>query len=1093
MKTSFACLVAAFLATTSNGLFAADSGPVRVLFLGHDAEHHPSDLYYPMLSEALGRDAIYFDYVTSVEEALGDARYLGRFDALLLYANHQEIAPAHWKNLKTYVEAGGGFLPIHCASWCFQNEPEFDQLVGGRFAHHQQKVFKVKTVQPGHPAVRGVPELKAWDETYVHKNHNDKNRIILQVREVEGPNDNIVEPEPWTWIRTEGRGRIFYTASGHDERVWSRSEFHQLLKSGILWAIGDDRRKSYQAFIESRTPLLYERRDNIPNYENRPEPLKFQFPLSPEDSMDYTQVPVGFRLELFASEPDIVNPICMAWDERGRLWVAESVDYPNQLTGTRRGRDNIKILEDTDGDGRCDQVKVFASGLNVPTSITFSKGGIIVAHAPDFIFMKDTDGDDTADVREILNTGWGTNDTHAGPSNLRYGFDNKIWGTVGYSGYRGPTSSGQGQFGQGVFKMDADGSNLTFLHQFNNNTWGLGFNETGDVFGSTANNNPAFFCGFPETGYAGDKGLSAKMIADTLRFFPITPNVRQVDAFGNYTAGAGYAFATSGNFPESWRNEVSFIAGPTGNLLGMYRNQPDGSGFKAVNQPSLIASADEWFSPVAAEVGPDGNLWVADWYNFIIQHNPTPTAIRGGYDAERGMGNAHINPNRDRQHGRIYRLVWEGAEVSETKSLAGVAASQLVKALSDDNLFWRQTAQRLLVESKAVETAPELHELLAKGGKAALHAFWTLHGLGELDGETHQAALLSRDPALRKNAVMALGRSEEDKRLLIDTAVLTDADLGVRRAAFIALAHLPASDFLGAVTLRLYEDSTNREDHWLSMALKASAANQNVELVNSVLGPNLMSNASFEEFYGSNPSGWKLESSDSMADTVVSYNAIRDKFSPHSGNHLVGIESNEGGRLRLTTTVPVKPDTDYRLAGWIFGRSLRQGSGAHLSISEISGVQTDFVQWRTVWRELETFFNSGNHRQLTIELNYGKEELTKGMVAFDDISLSEVIVQKVSDQNLSGDPERGHYLVHFDETASCVRCHQIAGKGGVVGPPLGGIASRKQMDYLRQSLVDPQAIIAEGFPVEVSPMPPYGVLLSAQQLEDVLAYLQTLN
>ena len=106
---------------------------------------------------------------------------------------------------------------------------------------------------------------------------------------------------------------------------------------------------------------------------------------------------------------------------------------------------------------------------------------------------------------------------------------------------------------------------------------------------------------------------------------------------------------------------MAFVSGPTGNLLGKFRIRPDGAGFKAKNAFALVASADEWFSPVAAEVGPDGNLWIADWYNFIIQHNPTPNAGRGGYEAKTGKGNAHVNPNRDRQHGRIYRLVWDKA------------------------------------------------------------------------------------------------------------------------------------------------------------------------------------------------------------------------------------------------------------------------------------------------------------------------------------------------------------------------------------------------------------------------------------------------
>ena len=124
-------------------------------------------------------------------------------------------------------------------------------------------------------------------------------------------------------------------------------------------------------------------------------------------------------------------------------------------------------------------------------------------------------------------------------------------------------------FGSGVFRIKPDGSQLEFMHQFNNNTWGLGFNSSGDVFGSTANNNPSFFCGIPATAYGtGKKGMSARMIATDRSFHPITPNIRQVDAFNNYTAGAGQTVATSAGFPESYREKVAFISGPTGHLLG---------------------------------------------------------------------------------------------------------------------------------------------------------------------------------------------------------------------------------------------------------------------------------------------------------------------------------------------------------------------------------------------------------------------------------------------------------------------------------------------------------------------------------------------
>jgi uncharacterized protein len=1071
-----------------------DEGPVRVLFLGHDAEHHPSNAYFPMISKALGRDAIYFDYTTSVEEALGDADYLGKFDAVLLYANHAEITSNQWKNLLNFVETGGGFLPIHCASWCFSNEPGFDQLVGGRFAHHRTGVFQPKTVLPDHEAIKDVPALEAWDETYVHVNHNLKDRVVLQVREVAGPDDNIKEPEPWTWIRTQGEGRVFYTASGHDHRVWGRDEFHQLIKKGVLWSIGDERRQSYEAFLNERVPLAYEKRDNIPNYERRPEPLPYQLPLSPEESLQYTQVPVGFRLELFASEPDIVNPICMAWDHRGRLWVAEAVDYPNELTNDRTGRDSIKILEDTNGDGRCDKVTVFADGLNVPTSIVFANGGVIVAQAPDFLFFQDTNGDDKADVREVLNTGWGVADTHAGPSSFRYGLDNRVWGTVGYSGYSERRGDSDVRFGNGVFNMKADGSDVTFMHQFNNNTWGLGFNSAGDVFGSTANNNPAFFGGFPATGYQGSPSISALMIADHPEFQPITPNIRQVDAFGRYTAGAGYALATSDRFPESWRDSMAFISGPTGNLLGMYQNVPHGSGYKAINRYSLIASADEWFSPVSAEVGPDGHLWVADWYNFIIQHNPTPSPQRGGYEARTGKGNAHVNPNRDRQHGRIYRLIYKPTESQPTIiSLANSSNEALVEVFDDSNMFWRMTAQRMLIERKATDVVQLLRRKVVDAGRSAVHAFWTLDGLGQLDREIHQAALLSKNPVLRRNAIKALGTSEEDIQLFFDTAVVAAGDLQVRREAFVKMAHFPKHASLEIAIPQLFRDEVNRKDDWLSLALKAASRNQGVAAYSTSLGENILPNASFEETRGDRPAAWRPATYNDRGGTTFSYED--DPAYVRTGKRSIKITSTQGADVGWSANVSVKPNTDYKMSGWVKTEGVRGARGGLMNVHTIGEGVTSPVSGDSDWKKVEVTFNTGGQDSILINCLFGGWGTSRGTAWYDDVSLQEVVIEIANEEaaNLEGDVERGRKIFNEHPVASCVRCHQVNAQGGFVGPYLDDIARRKDAAYIRESILDPQAAIAEGFPAEVSPMPPFGVLLPPQDIEDLMAYLMTLK
>tara|TARA_B100001123_G_C14976929_1_gene893999 strand:- start:65 stop:736 length:672 start_codon:yes stop_codon:yes gene_type:complete len=176
------CLLFTFLFLVLPLIYTA-AKPIRVLFLGHESKHHNSNEYYPMLAKALGQDAIYFDYVTTVEAALGDTTYLAKFDALLLYANHPRLTAKQWNNLQSYVRSGGGFVPVHCASWCFSNIPEFDQLVGGRFKSHQTGTFTARIIKAKHPAVAGVKEFDAWDETYFHNKHNEKNRTVLMVRD----------------------------------------------------------------------------------------------------------------------------------------------------------------------------------------------------------------------------------------------------------------------------------------------------------------------------------------------------------------------------------------------------------------------------------------------------------------------------------------------------------------------------------------------------------------------------------------------------------------------------------------------------------------------------------------------------------------------------------------------------------------------------------------------------------------------------------------------------------------------------------------------------------------------------------------------
>jgi putative membrane-bound dehydrogenase-like protein len=827
--------------------FAAEPASLKLLFLGDNGAHRPADRF-AQLQPVLAQRGIEIKYTDDVAAALAPDS-LKQFDGLILYANIDRIEAGQATALLDYVASGKAFVPLHCATFCFRNSPEVVALMGGQFQRHGGEVFTVENAAPEHPIMKGYRSFESWDETYVHTKHNEKDRTVLEYR-VQGAQAQGQTKEPWTWVRTHGKGRVFYTAWGHDQRTWGNPGFQELVERGILWACGQDaplasrererpvsslsaqtdtgRLRSRLAFEAlPMTPIAkdlppFEYVDvgpKIPNYTRGPRwgvqgqaHTQMQKPLAPAESMKHYSVPEGFHLELFASEPDLGGkPIAMTWDEHGRLWVCETYDYPNELQRENRGRDRIRICEDTDGDGKADKFTVFAEDLSIPTSIAFHRSGAIVQNGSETLYLKDTNGDDQADVREVLITGWAMNDTHGGVSNFQYGLDNWVWAMQGYNNSRPRYGDDQGteSFRQGFFRFKVESSrspgiatpgsprvsNVEFLRSTDNNTWGFGMSEEGIIFGSTANRNPSVYMAIPNRYYERVRGWSPevlRMIADTHLFKAITDNVRQVDQFGGYTAGAGHALYTARTYPETFWNRTAFVCEPTGHLVGTFALSAQGSDFSSTSPMNLVASDDEWAAPIMAEVGPDGNVWICDWYNFIVQHNPTPQGFRTG------RGNAYESELRDKKYGRIYRLVYDSPKVAVTGNVtfagkpvesgaiqfdatdakqptvageikrgrysvnvqpgdanvrftAGAALAgnrsalsierpqELVAALTRDNLLWRRHAQRLLVERGQTDVVPELLKLVGDTSVdeiglnvGAIHALWTLHGLGAI-------------------------------------------------------------------------------------------------------------------------------------------------------------------------------------------------------------------------------------------------------------------------------------------------------------------------------------------------------------------------
>ncbi|SEC58380.1 putative membrane-bound dehydrogenase domain-containing protein [Maribacter dokdonensis] len=829
----FLSLIIFLSACSPMGKEQLDDKPRRIelLFLGHELEHHNSRTYFPILASALTKDGINITY-TEKQSDLNEEN-LRLYDGLIMYGNQEEISHNEEKALLSFVENGNAFIPIHSASFCFKNSNEYIKLVGAQFKSHQTGTFMADIVNKDHPVTKNLAPFKTWDETYVHDKIADDITVLME--RVEGDHR-----EPYTWVKEVGEGKVFYTAFGHDDRTWNNKGFQSLIKSGILWAVNKKVKKNWTAFMVNMPTLSYEERANIPNYEKRDPAPKYQLPLSAEASKKLIQVPAGFEVQLFASEPDIINPIAMDWDEQGRLWVIETVDYPNTVRNDNsKGDDKVKILEDTDGDGKADKVTIFAEELNIPTSFTFYGGGIIVSQAPHFIFLKDTDGDDKADVKEILIDGWGTFDTHAGPSNLQYGIDNNLYGVVGYSGFDGNAFGQDLKFNQNVYRFNPKKKTFEVITNTSNNTWGLGITEDNEIFASTANNTHSAFVAIPNKNLKDVKGIGADGSAKIDGHYymqPITSNVRQVDVFGGFTAAAGHYFYTARAYPEPYWNKIAFVCEPTGGLVHQAKIVNNGSGYAEEDYGNLFASADEWSSPVDAKVGPDGAVWIADWYNFIVQHNPTPNEDRGGYNAENGDGNAYVNPLRDKGHGRIWRVVPKDDDTYEPKQLSKKHPGALLKALSDDNKFWRLTGQRLIVENGYVDLLSGLYELVNDQhvdqiglNNAALHALWTINGLNAIENNNEalkvvRSALYHKAWAVRKAALQMLPRNTQTDAAILKANTLYDKDPRVQLATLLYFTERPSSTKMGQLMYNLSQDQKVMSDPWLYKALYANAA-----------------------------------------------------------------------------------------------------------------------------------------------------------------------------------------------------------------------------------------------------------------------------
>ncbi len=422
-------------------------------------------------------------------------------------------------------------------------------------------------------------------------------------------------------------------------------------------------------------------------------------PLSPADAIKKMQVPEGFHVELVASEPDLLNPVAMAFDERGRIWVTESFEYPRHEPGP--GKDRIKILEDTDGDGKVDKVKIFAEGLNIPSGIAVGYGGVWVANSPDILFMQDTNNDDKVDITTVVATGFGRIDTHELPNSLTWGPDGYLYGFNGvFNPSKVQTPQRTYDFTCAMFRIDPRSREFSLFCEGTSNPWGIAFDPLGSAFVSACVIDHLWH--LTETGYYHRQGG------------PYPPHTWKIDSIVKHkhqmAAYCGLGYMDTAAYPEEYRDTL-VMGNLHGSCINVDKLERRGSTYFGTGRPDLLSANDVWFMPVVEKIGPDGCLHILDWYDRYHCYQDASADPAGV----------------DRGHGRLYRLVH--GQRPPARKLAGASNVELVAALGDANVHIRETAARLLAQNNCEGVVADLEKLVAAAEtpiKHRMHAIQTL-------------------------------------------------------------------------------------------------------------------------------------------------------------------------------------------------------------------------------------------------------------------------------------------------------------------------------------------------------------------------------
>jgi putative membrane-bound dehydrogenase-like protein len=555
-------------------------------------------------------------------------------------------------------------------------------------------------------------------------------------------------------------------------------------------------------------------------------------PYGPEDALKTFEIQDGFEMELYASEPDIVDPVAMEIDEQGRIYVVESSGYP---LDTESGAGRVKLLVDTDNDGKPDRTTLFADKLTLPTGVMAWKKGVLVTDAPQVLYLEDSDGDGKADIREPLLDGFAfTNPQHTVSSPV-YGLDNWIY--LSHEGYTRAVvfSEKFGDPGSEIHypakpdgprmpverrsvRIRPDSYGLEYLAS--PSQYGQAFDRFGQLF-THNNSNHARHEVIAARYYERNPALQVQQPwhdmsdhGNASEIYPVTSNPRFeiLTSAGQLTSACGLTLYLGGAFPPEFEN-TAFVGEPAHNLVHADVWSDEDSTFTARRKyegKEFLASTDAWSRPVFFYIGPDGAIYMLDYYREVIEHPEWTSAET--YESDQIYHGV--------EQGRIYRITPKGGlPPFRNIQLGSASDGELAEQLANANIWWRRTAQRLLVGRGGEGAVPALNRMAAESAAAVgrVHALWSLDGLGQLDPAIVEKALADSDPGVRRNAII-LAEPRLGKEANLVTKLLAmgdDPDPKVRLQLLLTLGYV---DSPAARALRDRVLFNDIEDRWIQTA-----------------------------------------------------------------------------------------------------------------------------------------------------------------------------------------------------------------------------------------------------------------------------------